>query len=115
MPPSMSCSKVCAHNPRRMRGVLIREWGGPEVLGLAEDLPEPRPGPGQKRIRVSAAGVNFADTHARENAYIAKYELPLVPGTEIAGRLDDGTRVVAMPQHGGYAEYAVADEQSVFP
>jgi NADPH2:quinone reductase len=64
---------------------------------------------------VTAAGVNFADTHARENAYIAKYELPLVPGTEVAGALDDGTRVVAMPHHGGYAEYAVADEQSIFP
>jgi NADPH2:quinone reductase len=98
-----------------MRGVLIREWGGPEVLEPADDLPEPEPGPGQRRIRVTAAGVNFADTHARENAYIAKYELPLVPGTEVAGTLDDGTRVVAMPHHGGYAEHAVADEQSIFP
>jgi NADPH2:quinone reductase len=98
-----------------MRGVLIREWGGPEVLELADDLPEPEPGSGQQRIHVTAAGVNFADTHARENAYIAKYELPLVPGTEVAGTLDDGTRVVAMPHHGGYAEHAVADEQSIFP
>src|SRR3954449_10089749 len=98
-----------------MRAVLIRDWGGPEVLELGDDLPEPEPGPGQKRIRVTAAGVNFADTHARENAYIAKYELPLVPGTEVAGTLDDGSRVVALPQHGGYAEYAVADETSIFP
>jgi NADPH:quinone reductase len=98
-----------------MRAVVINEWGGPEVLQLVDDQPEPEPGRGQQRIRVTAAGVNFADTHARENAYIAKYELPLVPGTEVAGTLDDGTRVVAMPHHGGYAEYAVADEQSVFP
>jgi NADPH2:quinone reductase len=98
-----------------MRGVLINDWGGPEVLELRDDLPEPKPGPGQRRIRVTAAGVNFADTHARENAYIAKYDLPLVPGTEVAGTLDDGTRVVAMPHHGGYAEYALADEQSIFP
>jgi NADPH2:quinone reductase len=98
-----------------MRAVLINEWGGPEVLQLVDDHPEPEPGPGQRRIHVTAAGVNFADTHARENAYIAKYELPLVPGTEVAGTLDDGTRVVAMPHHGGYAEYAVADEQSIFP
>src|SRR5947209_5370020 len=98
-----------------MSGVLIREWGGPEVLELADDLPEPEPAAGQRRIRVTAAGVNFADTHARENAYIAKYELPLVPGTEVAGTLDDGTRVVAMPHHGGYAECAVADQQSIFP
>src|SRR3954464_8584915 len=98
-----------------MRGVLIRDWGGPEVLELADDLPEPPAGPGEQRVRVTAAGVNFADTHARENSYIAKYELPLVPGTEVAGTLDDGTRVVAMPHHGGYAEYAVAEEQSIFP
>ncbi len=98
-----------------MRAVLINEWGGPEVLELVDDAPEPQPGPGQRRIQVSAAGVNFADTHARENAYIAKYELPLIPGTEVAGTLDDGTRVVAMPHHGGYAEYALADEASIFP
>jgi NADPH:quinone reductase len=64
---------------------------------------------------VTAAGVNFADTHARENEYIAKYQLPLVPGTEVAGTLTDGTRVIAMPSHGGYAEVAVADEGSIFP
>jgi NADPH:quinone reductase len=98
-----------------MRGVVINQWGGPEALELADDLPEPEPGPGERLIRVSAAGVNFADAHTRENAYIAKYELPLVPGTEVAGTLDDGTRVVAMPHHGGYAEYAVAAERSIFP
>src|SRR3954465_9853583 len=98
-----------------MRAVLIDEWGGPEVLQLVDDQPTPEPGPDQQRIQVTAAGVNFADTHARENAYIAKYELPLVPGTEVAGTLEGGTRVVAMPHHGGYAEYAVADEQSIFP
>src|SRR3954471_2683037 len=98
-----------------MRGVLIRDWGGPEVLELVDDLVEPTAAAGQRRIRVTAAGVNFADTHARENSYIAKYELPLIPGTEVAGTLDDGTRVVAMPHHGGYAEYAVADETSIFP
>src|SRR5436305_1196861 len=51
------------HNRLPMRGVVINEWGGPEVLQLADDLPEPEPGPGERRIRVSAAGVNFADTH----------------------------------------------------
>jgi NADPH2:quinone reductase len=97
-----------------VRAVLIRDWGGPEVLELT-DVPEPEPGDGQARIRVTAAGVNFADTHTRENSYIAKYELPLVPGTEVAGTLEDGTRVVAMTGSGGYAEYAVADEASIFP
>ena len=36
-------------------------------------------------VRVALAGVNFADTHARENTYLARYELPLVPGAEVAG------------------------------
>jgi NADPH2:quinone reductase len=97
-----------------VRAVLIRDWGGPEVLEVA-DVPEPDPEEGQALIRVTAAGVNFADTHTRENTYIAKYELPLVPGTEVAGTLEDGTRVVAMTGSGGYAEYAVADEASIFP
>ena len=88
-----------------MRAVLIREWGGPEVLDVT-DVPRPE---GEPLVEVSLAGVNFADTHARENAYVAKYDLPLVPGTEVAGTLPDGTRVVAMLGSGGYAEYAVAD------
>ena len=97
-----------------MRAVLIKEWGGPEVLEIA-DVPEPEPGPNQRLIKVTAAGLNFGDTHTREDAYIAKYELPLVPGGEVAGTLEDGTRVVAMTGTGGYAEYATADEQSIFP
>jgi NADPH2:quinone reductase len=91
--------------------VLIREWGGPEVLELS-DVPEPD---GEPRIDVSLAGINFADTHARENAYVAKYELPLIPGTEVAGTLADGTRVVAMLDSGGYAAHAVADRARVWP
>ena len=96
-----------------MRAVVIKEWGGPEVLELA-DVPVPEPGDGQALIEVSLAGVNFADTHAREDSYIAKYELPWVPGTEVAGRLDDGTRVVAMTQGGGYAQYAVAERSQIW-
>src|SRR5436309_4883810 len=97
-----------------MRAVLINEWGGPEVLRLVDDAAEPEPGPGQKRVNVTTAGVNFADTHAREDSYIAKYELPFVPGTEVAGRRDDGTRVVAMTRGGGYAQYAVADRSQIW-
>ena len=98
-----------------MRAVLIREWGGPEVLEIVEDAPVPEPGDDQVLIHVTAAGINFADTHTREDSYIAKYELPLIPGTEVAGTLQDGTRVVAVTGSGGYAEYAVADRKSVFP
>ena len=63
---------------------------------------------------MSRAGINFADTHARENSYLASYELPLIPGAEVAGEVD-GRRVVALIGTGGYAEYAVAPERSAFP
>jgi NADPH2:quinone reductase len=99
-----------------VRAIRITEWGGPEVLQLVEDAEVPQPGEGQVLVRVSRAGINFADTHARENSYLARYELPLVPGGEVAGvREDTGQRVVALVGTGGYAEFAVADEAVTFP
>jgi NADPH:quinone reductase len=97
-----------------MRCVQIEEFGGPEVLQVA-DLPKPEPGEGEVLIEVSRAGINFADTHQRENSYLARYEVPLVLGGEVAGTTPDGTRVVALLRSGGYAEYAVAPEATVFP
>ena len=92
----------------------IQEFGGPEVLEVV-DLPKPEPGDGQVLIEVSRAGMNFADTHQRENSYLARQETPLVLGGEVAGRTQDGRRVVAMVPSGGYAEYAVAHEAAAFP
>ena len=97
-----------------MHAIQIADFGGPEVLQLA-DLPVPQPADGEVRIHVSRSGINFADTHQRENTYLAKFELPLIPGTEVAGTLPDGQRVVAMTGTGGYAEYAVAPATQVFP
>src|SRR5881392_792891 len=98
-----------------MRAIQIDEFGGPEVLQLAE-LPVPEPGEGEVLIRVSLAGMNYADTHQRTNDYVAKYELPLVPGGEVAGvREDTGQRVVGLSGLGGYAEYAVVPESQLFP
>jgi NADPH2:quinone reductase len=91
-----------------MRAVRIDEWGGPEVLRLVEDAPRPEPAPGETLIRVTRAGVNFADTHARENSYLARYELPLIPGAEVAGTTEDGRRVAAIVGTGGYAEWVTA-------
>lgn len=97
-----------------MRAIQQREFGGPEVLELV-DVPTPEPGDGQVLVRVTRAGMNFADTHARTNEYLAKQELPLVPGVEVAGvREDTGERVVALLPHGGYAEYALAPEALTF-
>lgn len=93
----------------------MTEFGGPEVLRTVE-LPTPEPGPGEVLIRVSRAGLNFADTHTRTNSYVRKATLPLVPGGEVAGvREDTGERVVALTGSGGYAQYATAPAEHVFP
>jgi NADPH2:quinone reductase len=98
-----------------MRAIQISEWGGPEVLELV-DLPEPEPKEGEVVIDVTRAGLNYADTHQRTNDYVAKYELPLVPGSEVAGvRRDSGRRVVALTGSGGYAEVATAPADRTFP
>jgi NADPH2:quinone reductase len=98
-----------------MRAIQMTEFGGPEVLVLAE-LPTPQPGPGETLIKVTRAGLNFADTHTRTNSYVHKATLPLVPGGEVAGvREDTGERVVALVDSGGYAEYAIAPSDRVFP
>lgn len=93
----------------------MTEFGGPEVLRLSE-LPLPVPAPDEVLIRVSRAGLNFADTHTRTNSYVQKATLPLVPGGEVAGvREDTGERVVALVGTGGYAEYATAPAEHTFP
>ncbi len=104
-----------------MRAIQIEEFGGPEVMQLA-DIPVPEPADGEVLIRVETAGINWADTHARENEYVARYELPLVPGGEVvgvvergAGEIRAGRRVVAMTGTGGYAEYATARAETTFP
>jgi NADPH:quinone reductase len=98
-----------------MRAIQMTEFGGPEVLKLVE-LPKPKPGPGEVLIRVTRAGMNFADTHTRTNSYVQKATLPLIPGGEVAGvREDTGERVVALVGSGGYAQYATAPERLVFP
>ncbi len=94
-----------------MRAIQQTEFGGPEVLRLV-DVPEPVPAPDEVRVLVSRAGMNFADTHQRENKYVAKADLPFIPGSEVAGvRSDTGERVVALTGgRGGYAEIAVVRE-----
>lgn len=96
-----------------MRAVQITEFGGPEVLQIA-DLPDPEASEGQLIIDVAAAGLNYADTHQAENSYLAEQSLPLIPGAEVVGRTDDGRRVVALVEGGGYAEKAVAWQPLAF-
>src|ERR687897_2509975 len=97
-----------------MRAVQIEEFGGPEVLQVV-DLPKPEPEDGQVLIEVTRVGMNFADTHQRENTYLSRYEVPLVLGGEVAGTTPDGRRVVALLRSGGYAENAGGPQGPVFP
>lgn len=79
------------------------------------ELDDPVAGPGEVVVDVARSGVNFADTHATRNDYLAEQQLPLIPGGEIAGRTSDGTRVAAILASGGYAEKVAVPEGWVVP
>lgn len=101
-----------------MKTMLSTAVGGPETLELA-DMPVPEPGPGQIRIAVHAAGVNFPDTLMIRDLYQMKPPRPFAPGGEVAGVVDalgegvtsfkTGDRVLALTGHGGFAEFVCAD------
>lgn len=97
-----------------MRAIQISEFGGPEVLKVVE-LPDPVAADGLVVVDVTSAGVNYADTHATENSYLAPQELPLIPGSEVVGTLADGTRVAAFAMAGGYCEKALVSPAMTFP
>ncbi len=105
-----------------MRAIRVTEFGGTDVLE-AVDVDAPDPGPGQLRIDIAAAGINFADIMQRRGAYLGGPEPSYVPGMEAAGTVDAvgegvdfevGDRVVAMIGEGAYAEQAVAHAAGVF-
>jgi NADPH:quinone reductase-like Zn-dependent oxidoreductase len=99
-----------------MRAVVITKHGGPEVLQVQERS-DPQAGPGQVRIQVAAAGINFADVMARMGLYQDAPKTPCVVGYEVAGTvlevgegvsgLTPGQRVFAGTQFGGYASQVV--------
>lgn len=96
-----------------MRAVVVREFGGPEVMSIAE-VDEPVPGDGTVLIDVDTIGVNFGDLLLRGGQYMGRDALPVVPGWEVVGRrVDTGERVVALLAAGGYAERVVAPEADV--
>ena len=97
-----------------MRAIRIERFGGPEVMELV-DVPDPEPVDGQVVVEVARSGVNFADTHATRDDYLAKQTLPLIPGGEISGRLADGRRVAALLASGGYAQRVVVPEPWLVP
>jgi NADPH:quinone reductase-like Zn-dependent oxidoreductase len=97
-----------------VRVIEIPRFGPPAVVRLA-DRPEPAPDPAHPRIRVHAAGVNFADLMMRMGLYPEAPPLPFVPGYEVAGTLDDGRRVTAFTRFGGYAETVTAPQRAILP
>jgi NADPH2:quinone reductase len=86
-----------------MKAIKIEEFGGPEVLQYTE-VPDPSPKLAEIVVNVKRSGINFADTHASRNDYLAEQTLPLIPGAEISGQTNDGRRVAALLGSGGYAE-----------
>ena len=97
-----------------MKAIQIEEFGGPEVLKVAE-VPDPEPDDGQVVVNVARAGMNFADTHAIRNDYLAEQTLPLIPGAEISGTTPDGRRVAGMVGNGGYAQKVAVPEAWLVP
>jgi NADPH:quinone reductase-like Zn-dependent oxidoreductase len=107
-----------------MRQIWITKTGAPEVLKVRE-APDPEAGPGQVRVRVRAAGINFADLMARVGMYPDAPKLPCVVGYEVSGTIDQlgsgvtklavGDRVFAMPKFGGYTDTLVVAEAQAMP
>ena len=107
-----------------MRQVWITKTGPPEVLQVRE-APDPQVVAGSVRIRVRAAGINFADLLARVGLYPDAPKPPCVVGYEVAGLVDqvgagvsglaEGDRVLAMPRFGGYTDTLVVPSGQVLP
>jgi NADPH:quinone reductase-like Zn-dependent oxidoreductase len=105
-----------------VRAVVITKHGGPNVLRVQEQS-DPELGPGQVRIAVAAAGINFADVLARMGLYPDAPKPPCVVGYEVAGTilelgdgvtgLHHGQRVIAGTKFGGYASQVVVSETDV--
>ncbi|HVA41773.1 MAG TPA: quinone oxidoreductase [Candidatus Binataceae bacterium] len=106
-----------------MKAIQFKEVGGPDVMKLVE-VATPEVRPGMVRMRVHAAGINFADTFFREGNYLIKPKLPDTPGMEAAGVIDavgagveglsPGMRIAAVGLK-AYAEYALFHANQVIP
>ncbi|HET7532017.1 MAG TPA: medium chain dehydrogenase/reductase family protein [Nocardioidaceae bacterium] len=103
-----------------MKRVVVEHYGGPEVLRLVDEE-DPRPGPGEVRVRVLAAGVSFTDAQIRAGTYLGGPKPPFTPGYELVGivdelgsgctRLKEGDRVGALTVWGADAERVCVPEK----
>jgi NADPH:quinone reductase len=102
-----------------MQRVVVDRYGGPEVLRVVEE-DDPRPGPGEVRVRMLVAGVSFTDAQLRSGTYKGGPKPPFTPGYELVGvveelgpgcsRLREGDRVAALTVWGAYAERVCVPE-----
>lgn len=105
-----------------MKAILVHRFGGPEAITL-QDVERPEPGPGQARVKIEVAGVNFIDVYHRKGMYPG--QLPVTLGVEGGGVVDAvgagdtpvqvGERVAFAMQQGTYAEYAVVPAWKLVP
>ncbi len=110
-----------------MKAIRVHQFGPPDVMKL-EDVPDPKPGPGQVLVRVRAVGVNPLDAYVRAGTYTIKVDLPYIPGSDAAGVIEAvgdgvtqwkrGDRVyiyttVSGVRAGAYAELAVCNSSQV--
>jgi len=108
-----------------VKAIRVKEFGGPEVLRL-EEVPTPRPGPGQVLMRMHAIGINPVETYIRAGTYARLPELPYTPGNDGAGVVEQagadvsefktGDRIyIAGSISGTYAEFALCQADQVHP
>ena len=108
-----------------MRTIVCNALTGIDGLALGE-LPDPgAPGAGEVRIRIAAAGLNYADLLVTQGKYQVKHEPPFVPGFQAAGTIEAvgpqvtqvkaGDRVIAIPEAGAFADSAIVSADRVYP
>ncbi|XP_006888666.1 PREDICTED: quinone oxidoreductase isoform X2 [Elephantulus edwardii] len=114
-----------ATGQKLMRAIRVFEFGGPEVLKLQSDVIQPVPKEHQVLIKVHACGINPVETYIRSGTYSRKPNLPYTPGSDVSGIIEavgnnvstfkKGDRVFTTSTvSGGYAEYAVAADDTVY-
>ena len=106
-----------------MKAVIVTKYGDPDKMEI-QDVSMPTPGPSEICIKVSKAGINFADILSRMGLYPGAPKPPFTPGMEVSGTIHElgpdvegfevGDRVVGSGTNGGYAEYTVSNCKGVF-
>jgi len=95
-----------------LRAAVLSEVDGPFELS---EVADPVPQDDEALVRVRAAGINFIDVLIRRGRYPQMPEFPAVLGVELAGELEDGTRVMAIVPAGAYAEVVAVPRSSLAP